>query len=75
MTRKSKDQLLDVEGQQEHRDMTLLLQLIEQGDRNARAGKTTPQRDVFRALRERLAEKKGSKPTGQATHRSPARAL
>lgn len=47
--------LLDVDSYQQLRDGTLLMKLAAQGEADLRAGRTVPQSEVFRCLRERLA--------------------
>lgn len=49
--------LMDFESYQELRQATLLLRLLAQGEADAREGRTVPQEEVFRSLRERLARK------------------
>ena len=49
--------LVDVDTYQQLRDGALLLKMIAQGEADARAGRLTPQDEVFRDLRSRLARK------------------
>lgn len=49
--------LVDVTTYQELRDGALLLKLIAQGEADTRAGRLTPQDQVFKELRARLARK------------------
>ena len=49
--------LVDVDTYQELRDGALLLKMIAQGEADARAGRLTPQDEVVRDLRARLARK------------------
>lgn len=49
--------LVDVTTYQELRDGALLLKLIAQGEADTRAGRLTPQDEVFKELRARLARK------------------
>ncbi len=47
--------LVDYETYEEMREATLLLKLIARGEADIRAGKTTPQDEIFAAARARLA--------------------
>ena len=49
--------LVDVDTYQQLRDGALLLKMIAQGEADARAGRLTPQDEMFRDLRARLARK------------------
>ena len=48
--------LVDVASYQELRDAVLLMKLIGQGEADVRAGRTVPQNEVFKKLRDRLPE-------------------
>jgi prevent-host-death family protein len=49
--------LLDFESYEELREATLLLKLLAQGESDDRAGRTTPQNEVFSAARARLSSR------------------
>ena len=49
--------ILDIDTYQSLKDVTLLLQLIAQGEADVKAGRTVPQDEVFSDLRARLQAK------------------
>ena len=49
--------LMDFTSYRELREATLLLRLLAQGEADVREGQTTPQEQVFKSLRERLAKR------------------